>query len=158
MSISRIAAFVVAVSLIVGVSRSASADDVSHLQGAHSTAPDSDVSRMQKTYMRKIGVAFAVGQCEVVFQYGTTQSGVVGGSENADNATRLHECEYIEELAADQCIDKGRCPTYAAWSKANPDFTPSTPAAVFFETLAERRRRFFPSGSATQYMRFKVSP
>jgi hypothetical protein len=91
--------------------------------------------------LQKMAVVLAEGQCAAVLKKtsGVMMSGSAAATYTADNGA-LHQCQYVQEMAASQCVESKTCPTYEAWAAQNPDFTPSMPRVAFISKLEGRQR------------------
>lgn len=91
---------------------------------------------------RQIGMAVADAGCAVLLQkqVKVAADGGTTATYVADNA-KLHQCQYLHEMALSPCSAVGTCQSYTEWSNANPAFSPSLPRAVFLALLEERQAR-----------------
>src|ERR1039457_22646 len=74
-------------------------------------------------------LALADGQCSAVLMK-VGQTTVTPGHYVSDRL-KLHECQYVQEMVASSCVKLKTCPSYAAWSQTNPDFSPALPREKF---------------------------
>ena len=96
----------------------------------------------REALLQRMTFSMLSGACSVVLQkqVRTGQDGAAQGqSDYAADNKKLHQCQYVHEMADSPCVKARTCPTYEAWSARYPGFSPDLPRGVFIATLEARQ-------------------